>query len=122
MFELMVKIVGLNLKIGPTVYTPSTDALESGALHGVEAILVTQSLPKRRIGYKVLIDASRVYTEPNGVDCALISGEILNDSSQQISHFDATLQLLYGKWVGHAQLIYATESPHTSEYRFLEII
>lgn len=120
MFEQLVKIVGLNLEIGPTVYSPSTLALESGALHGVEAILVTQSLPKKRIGYKILIDTSRVYSESNQNDTVMISGEVLNENHQQIGHFDATLQLLYGKWVGSAQLIYSDKPPTPTILRILE--
>jgi len=122
MFEQLVKIVGLNLEIGPTVYTPSIIVLESGALHGMEAILVTVALPKKRIGYKVLIDTTKVYSEPNQIDSARMSGEVLNDNYEQIGHFDATIQLLYGRWVGSAQLIYSDKPPTPSTLRILETI
>ncbi|MEI7690059.1 MAG: hypothetical protein WCI63_00260 [bacterium] len=122
MFELLVKIVGLNLEIGPTVYSPSQIALESGALHGMEAMLVTQALPKRRIRYKILIDTSKIDTNPNGADTALMSGEILNDTGQQVGHFDAKVQLFSGRWIGNAQLIYSDKPPAPSILRFLETI
>ena len=122
MFELSVKIVGLNLEIGPTVYSPTIDALESGALHGMEAILVTVALPKKRVGYKALIDTSKVNAEPNGTKYALISGEVLNETHQKVGHFDAKIRLFNGKWAGNAQLIYSNKPPATSILRFLETI